>query len=136
MVKRQLKLSMLKSICYFLKTGRIMSKLEGIKEILAEDDLMGLIKIGAPEDEYDSEAEHLSMVITHHSSIKFIQECLWNVFYNSFCHITYTKKVKGKFTEIGSRFMPKDRAVKMIGTISRYRKTAAKLRKFLKNQAP
>lgn len=114
----------------------IKTKIDGIKEILVEDDLMGLIKIGAPLDEYDSEAESLSMAVTHNSSVNFIQESLWNVFYNSFCHTISITKVNNKNSKMKAKFMTMTNANKMIGKMSRYKKTATKLRKFLKTQAP
>jgi hypothetical protein len=111
----------------------VKNKIDGIKEILAEDDLMGLIRMGAPIDEYDHEAEDVSKAITHNSNIEFIQNVLWNVFYNSFCHTITVNHATG---EAKVEFANITKANKMIGTISRYKKTAAKLRKFLKKQAP
>lgn len=92
-------------------------KLNNIKEILKQADLMGLIKIGAPSDEYDHEAKYLAMVVTNKSTVEFIQKALWNIFYNSF---GYDFK---NFTIA--------KANKFIGPISKYKEPARRIRAIL-----
>jgi hypothetical protein len=107
------------------------NKIDIIKQVLIEDDPMGLIKMGAPLDEYDHEAESVANAITHNSTPRFIQNVLWNVFYNAFCHSLCTNDATG---QLEVKFMNNTRANKMIGAVSRYKVTAIKVRNLLKSR--
>lgn len=105
-----------------IKTNHITYTKEiNIKIILKQADLMGLIKIGAPDDEYDHEAKYLCKVITNMSTVGFIQKALWNVFYNSFGYDFKTFTVA--------------KANKFIGPISKYKLPAQQIHDILKNDA-
>jgi len=100
----------------------MMIFLSEIKEILREADLMGFIKIGAPKDEYDFEAKVIASVITHQSSIVFIQKALHNIFINSFSY-------EGELIESnGYRDV-----LKLVGPISNYLIPAQKIHKLFDN---
>lgn len=59
---------------------RVMTVKETIENVLRSHDPLGLIKIGAPDDEYSGEAERLSLLLSHASK----HECLDYV-YKVFC---------------------------------------------------
>jgi hypothetical protein len=103
-----------------------MSVLEEFKTILRKADFMGLIKIGAPLDEYDSEALHLSLELKGSESLLQIQQKVWDEFYHAFC--TGTQGV----SDIPFK-MSKDEAIRTIGSIDRFRHVSIQLKEVLDN---
>lgn len=106
-----------------------------IRKALAEADVMGLIKMGAPEDEYNSEADLLMISINHNSSVEFIQQALWNVFYSQFCiYSTITKldKITREFVEVSIEPQIAKDPDKIIGSIEEYKEAAEKIHQIYK----
>lgn len=50
--------------------------IENIAAALRTEDVEGLIELGAPEDEYNSEAEHIALALAQFSSDQFTQQNL------------------------------------------------------------
>lgn len=62
-----------------------MDKLDKIREVFKHSDHQGLINIGAPDDEYDTEALNLFGWLHPNESVEIISQKIWEVFYSSFC---------------------------------------------------
>lgn len=64
-----------------------MINLKQIEDILRETDVQSLIKIGCPEDEYNSEAKEIYNIILSKtiSSIEELSIIIYCVFHDSFC---------------------------------------------------
>lgn len=61
--------------------------LKHIKKVFVENDIEGLIRIGAPKDEYDSEAKTIYnnlRVLAKMPSYKYVRELIEYVLYKSF----------------------------------------------------
>jgi hypothetical protein len=86
-----------------------MKKLEAIEKILVECDPVKLIKMGAPENEYSSEALTIYERINRYTSVDQMQIIIYNVFLESF----------------GPK---KETAERLIGTFDSYREIAERVK--------
>lgn len=105
--------------------------LEQIKQVLREEDLMGLLKMGAPSDEYDSEALMIFERSYRFDSIDTLKDKLWDVFYIQFCYGTVYKMVNGEMKESYKEVVPRDEADKQIGLKHKYTEAATKILKII-----
>lgn len=94
-----------------------MNILDKLKRLLRKADFQHLIKMGAPSDEYDSEAQYLYEHISPLHSVEEIQQIIWNCFYEGFCTDTEHKKDS------------KERAIQIIGTLDTYKSIAKEIKK-------
>lgn len=101
--------------------------LDEFKRIFREADLQNLIKIGAPADEYDTEALFLYENISPSFSIEDIQQKIWHHFYNSFCSGFIYKNDKRTVCYIPT----KQEAEKTIGTVDNYKKIAESIKRLI-----
>lgn len=105
--------------------------LDQIKQILREEDLMGLIKMGAPPDEYDHEALMIFERSYRFDCVDSLKDKLWDVFYLQFCYGTVYKMVDGEMKEIYKEPVPRDEADTQIGLKQKYSDAATKILKIL-----
>jgi hypothetical protein len=79
-----------------------------IKNILREEDIEGFIQLGAPADEYDSEAEELEVMLSKlggmHSEEQIVEvlEDVWNEFFGPF-NAEEIGKRRGAFRRVAHR---------------------------------
>jgi hypothetical protein len=99
-------------------------KLLAIEQLLSEADFQHLIKIGAPTDEYDHEAQYIYDLVKSTDSVADIQQKIWNVFYTAFCTGTSYKPdgIEHEFE------MAYEKAVTHIGTVDNYLEIAQKIK--------
>lgn len=105
--------------------------LEQMKQVLREEDLMGLIKMGAPADEYDSEALMIFERSYRFDTIDTLKDKLWDIFYIQFCYGTVYKMVDGEMKEIYKEAVPREEGDKLIGLKHKYTEAATKILKIL-----
>jgi hypothetical protein len=98
--------------------------IEEIQLILIDADINGLIRMGAPEDEYNSEAKSILDNISKDSSIDEISIVIWDVFYDSFCTGTIGG-TKDKFE------LDRTQACAIMGSADQYRCIAEKIEALL-----
>lgn len=79
------------------------ARLQQIVDILAIADLEGLIRMGAPGDEYQSEAKAIADEITPQSSIEDIKDLIVDVLNESFDNDKRTIYPQDKLTEIAKK---------------------------------
>lgn len=97
--------------------------LEEFKRLFREFDFQHLIKMGAPLDEYDSEALYLYRTISSEDSIKDIQNKIWNLFYKQFC-TGESHNINGTAVQYK---MDLGQALQTIGTLETYKEIAEKI---------
>lgn len=105
--------------------------LEQIKQVLREEDLMGLIKMGAPSDEYDSEALMIFERSYRFDSLDSLKDKLWDIFYLQFCYGTIYRMVDGQLKEMYKEVVPREEADRQIGLKDKYSEAAKKILKIL-----
>lgn len=104
--------------------------LDSIKQVLREEDLMGLIRSsGAPLDEYDNEALMVFERVNRYDCVEAIRDKIWDVFYLQFCYGTVYKNVDGELKEIYKDVVPRDEADRQIGLKNKYAEAAKKIQK-------
>jgi putative alpha-1,2-mannosidase len=104
-----------------------MNVLEEFKKLFKESDFQGLIKIGAPVDEYDHEASYLYEHIEKTDSVEEIKKKIWDHFYHSFCTgTTYNADGTQEEWHASEEFV-----LSMIGTQERYHDIAVKIKSLL-----
>src|SRR5258708_2846321 len=105
---------------------------EKIEAILVKYDPVKLIKMGAPQDEYSSEAQTIFDNIDESYSIDRIQNIIYNIFVNSFgTKQIYEWNACEKLLQDGISINYDDFVVKLIGTIDQYRGIAEDVKKIL-----
>lgn len=105
--------------------------LASIKNVLREEDLMGLIKMGAPTDEYDHEALMIFERTSRYDAPDVIKDKLWDVFYLQFCYGTVYRMIDGQLKEIYKEVVPRDEADRQIGLKNKYAEAGKKIQKIL-----
>lgn len=100
------------------------NKLQQIKDFLREQDVMALIKIGAPDHEYDLISQDIYDQIDSNDSTAYIQQKIWNIFYNKFCVFTQYQFTDEVFQRTESCRASMDEAIKLIGKPSFYKEMA------------
>lgn len=105
--------------------------LEQIKQVLREEDLMSLLKMGAPLDEYDSEALMIFERSYRFDTVDTLKDKLWDVFYMQFCYGTVYKMIDGEMKEICKEVVPREEADKQIGLKHKYSDAATKILKII-----
>lgn len=105
--------------------------LSQIESILREEDLFGLISMGAPDDEYKHESLMLFERVNRFDSTSSIRDKLWDVFYEQFCDGVIVKIVDGKEQAEECKPCSREDAVKQIGYKDRYESAASKIKKIL-----
>jgi len=101
--------------------------LREFKRLFREADFQGLIKMGAPLDEYDHEALYLYRTISNKDSVKDIQNKIWDNFYENFC----TGESNTADGKTDSYEMNTKMAIKTIGTLEIYKEIAEKIKDLL-----
>jgi hypothetical protein len=94
----------------------IMDTLTKIKQLLRQADYQGLIRIGAPKDEYDGEAEMIFKAVSANHCVNKISEIIWFTFYNQFC-------TDGKDWALSF-----EQAIEDIGNLDSFKNTASLIR--------
>jgi hypothetical protein len=77
-------------------------KKQAVNQALADADLVGLIRIGAPKDEYQSEADMIFKALLHGSfSLEDTQETIYRIFCNQFSDESEEKasRIVGEFEQ-------------------------------------
>ena len=97
------------------------NKLQQIKDFLREQDAMALIKVGAPEHEYDLISQEIYDQLDPNDSIIYIQQKIWNIFYNKFCVSTQYQFADNVLQHVESHRASMDEAIKLIGKPSFYK---------------
>ena len=92
---------------------------------------MGLIKMGAPTDEYDHEALMIFERSYRFDSIDTIKDKLWDIFYIQFCYGTVYKMIDGELKEVYKEVVPREEADRQIGLKNKYSDAATKIHKIL-----
>jgi hypothetical protein len=100
-----------------------------IEKIFKDEDPQHLIKIGAPDHEYNHEALELYNTIDDTYTTPQIQIKLWNIFFKYFCN-TKTVIIDGKSTDL---YMPYSKAIGIVGTYEDYYVMAKKIKEVLIN---
>lgn len=102
---------------------------EQINEILQAEDLMGLIKIGAPSHEYSHEGLMAFERMNRFDTVDQIKDKLWEIFYAQFCYGTVCRQVDGVWEEKYEVITPREEADRFIGLKSKYTEAAKKIYK-------
>lgn len=97
---------------FFLGMDMKNKKLEAIENILVKDDPVKLIKMGAPLDEYSSEALLIYERINRYTSVESIHQIMYDVFVSQFGNT-------------------KERATKIIGPFEDYKKIAEQIKQVI-----
>lgn len=111
---------------------------EKIEAILVKHDPVKLINMGAPTDEYSSEAQMIWERTTRHFSQKKIHEIIYEVFINQFGKgTTYKQDRDGNMFAIGEDIAPIEIAIRIIGKFESYEPIAREIKELLdqKNNA-
>lgn len=101
--------------------------LEEFKKLFLEADFQGLIRMGAPKDEYDSEAKSVYELVRPTDTVLEIQKKIWDIFYNNFC-VGYGGITTSQYKIIK---MSHRQAIKMIGKLENYKDIAEKIKKLI-----
>jgi hypothetical protein len=105
---------------------------EKIETILVKYDPVKLIKIGAPLDEYDSEAQMICERTTRHFSLDKIHNIVYDVFYSQFGGGTvYKANRQGEMIAIGDDIAPVEVTVRIIGKFEEYLSIAQEIKELL-----
>lgn len=105
---------------------------EKIEAILAKHDPVGLIKMGAPQDEYSSEAQMIWERTTRHFSLDKIHNIIYEVFQLQFGQGTvYRSDRNGNMIAIGDDYAPIEVVVKIIGKYESYEPIAKEIKDLL-----
>lgn len=104
---------------------------EKIEAILVKYDPVKLIKMGAPQDEYDSEAQMIYERTTRHFSLEKIHEIVYDVFVKQFTGGTKYKMEDGEMTSLGEVASSWTRAKSIIGFYEDYRCIALAIKELL-----
>lgn len=105
---------------------------EKIEAILANHDPIKLIKMGAPQNEYSSEAQMIWERTSRHFSLDKIHNIIYDVFYRQFGTGTaYKANRKGEMIAIGEDVAPHDFVVGMIGKFEEYLSLATEIKNLL-----
>jgi hypothetical protein len=107
------------------------TKLEQIKKILLDADLMNLIDRNACNfDEYDSEALLIYESINRYDYAEKIKYVIWDIFYLSFCTGGTLDKDSSEIRRNSWR-MERSEAINEIGTVDKYADVAFKIKKVI-----
>ena len=102
-----------------------------IEAILVKHDPVALVKIGAPLDEYSSEARLIFNHLDQSYSVEKIQSLVYEIFRQSFgCGDIY-RVIELEFVKVGRQATPDEQIDKIIGTIDNYRLIAEDIKKIL-----
>lgn len=102
-----------------------------IENILVKYDPMGLIRMGAPLDEYNLEARLIFENIDKIYSVEKIQQLVYDIFRQSFGTGTMYRMIDGVFTKVGEKTMPDEKVDRIVGDFNFYRLMAEDIKKIL-----
>jgi hypothetical protein len=102
-----------------------------IEQILIKYDPVGLIKIGAPSDEYDSEAQLIFEYTTKHFSLEKIQQIVYDVFVKQFSGGEVYAMMGIDPVLLGVRPSSIKKAEPLIGKFEKYHSIAEDIKKLL-----
>lgn len=106
-------------------------RLEHIEQCLQTHDPVGLIKMGAPLDEYDGEALLVFERTNRYYSIEKVQRTVYDVFVERFSGGDIYQTVDGEFKKTGEEKPSEKSAEKLIGSLESYREIAEQIVKIL-----
>lgn len=106
-------------------------KLESIEQILMIQDPVRLIKMGAPLDEYDSEALDIFERINRYNSVEKIHQIVYDVFVSRFGGGDKYKMVNRTLVKVGEVKPTMESAKKIIGSFEQYREIAEQIKKII-----
>jgi hypothetical protein len=102
-----------------------------IEIILAQHDPVALIKMGAPLDEYSSEAQMIFDNLDESFSVEKIQHLVYDIFKKSFGSGDIYRVIEFEMIKIGKKATPDEHIDRIIGTIDNYRLIAEDIKKIL-----
>jgi hypothetical protein len=106
-------------------------KLEQIEAILVKHDPVGLIKIGAPRDEYSSEAQIIYERTHQHFALEKIHVIIYDVFINQFSGGSSFETNLGMLEYTGEIAPSLVKAETTIGKFEKYLPIAQEIKKLL-----
>lgn len=106
-------------------------KLEQIEAVLIKHDPVGLIKIGAPSDEYLSEAQMIYERTTRHFALEKIHIVIYDVFINQFSGGSSFETNQGMLECTGEIAPSVVKAEPIIGKFEKYLPIAQEIKSLL-----
>ena len=103
-------------------------KLIAIERVLIEADPVALIKMGAPLDEYEDEAQLIYEHINRYFSLDKVHQTIYDIFVSRFGGGTAYKMVNGELIPIKEIKSSVERAKKIIGELESYKEIAEKVK--------
>lgn len=109
-------------------------KLQAIENVLIEADPVGLIRMGAPLDEYEDLAVLIFEQTNHYFSLEKIHETIYDIFVTSFGGGTAYKLSNGQLIPVKEIVASIERAKKIIGAFESYKEIAIQVKTIVGNK--